>query len=131
MQLSQSMFVEPTMTCPNCGQVAYADWVDIGFGPYSAQVSPYHCLNCGWVEGGCMATRCHGDHCHSWIECGGAAMGFHPGESVTYHGPNGEEQNVIVVTQAGDTVQVVDGDVEMTVSVTAIERTDLFPGLED
>lgn len=41
---------EPTMACPYCKEIVYADWVDNGFGPYSVQTSPFHCDNCGWIQ---------------------------------------------------------------------------------
>ncbi len=42
---------EPTKVCPECGEVCYAaEWVDIGFGPYSQQAGPYKCTSCDWVE---------------------------------------------------------------------------------
>lgn len=42
--------VEPTEPCPKCGETCHADFVDIGFGPYSQQCGPYHCDACGWTE---------------------------------------------------------------------------------
>ena len=36
------------MDCPQCGEKAEADFVDIGVG--EQQVSPYYCPNCGWCQ---------------------------------------------------------------------------------
>lgn len=37
---------EPTAPCPWCGKACYADWVDVGFGPYGVQCGPYYCEDC-------------------------------------------------------------------------------------
>jgi len=37
---------EPTRPCPYCGETCYADWVDVGFGPYGVQCGPYYCEAC-------------------------------------------------------------------------------------
>ena len=50
-------YVEPIAYCPKCGARAYAEYCDNGFGPYSTQIDPYHCV-CGWVEIGCPADKC-------------------------------------------------------------------------
>jgi sarcosine oxidase delta subunit len=36
------------MNCPQCGEKAEADFVNIGVG--SQQISPYYCPNCGWAQ---------------------------------------------------------------------------------
>lgn len=36
------------MTCPQCGEKAEAEFVDIGVG--SQQCTPYGCPACGWVD---------------------------------------------------------------------------------
>ena len=68
-----SFYTEPEFFCPECGERACANWVDIGFGPYSCQASPYHCI-CGWVESGCPADTCIRERCDSWDFCQGKAM---------------------------------------------------------
>lgn len=63
---------EPTRRCPVCNEIVHAEWVDIGFGPYSAQVSPYMCDNCNWCEQGCQS--CIEAKCFSWDSCKGRAV---------------------------------------------------------
>lgn len=65
---------EPTMKCPKCGEETRAEWVDIGFGPYSQQAGPFHCLSCDWVEQGCPAEECIKGRCLSWDYCQGKAI---------------------------------------------------------
>lgn len=69
--MEPSFYEEPIKQCPECGKKARAEWVDVGFGPYSQQAGPYYCI-CGWVEKGCPAEtkdRCH--QCISWDYCQG------------------------------------------------------------
>lgn len=63
---------EPEFKCPVCKTQLHTDWVDIGFGAYSQQVSPYVCENCGWSEVGC--DSCIFDKCFSWGRCQGKAL---------------------------------------------------------
>jgi len=65
---------EPKMQCPKCGSECRADWVDVGFGPYSQQAGPFHCYTCNWTEIGCQAAECYKERCESWDYCQGAAM---------------------------------------------------------
>lgn len=62
--------VEPIIRCKACGAELRTDWVDIGFGPYSSQASPYVC-ECGWSETRCV--ECIPEKCHSWSKCKGLA----------------------------------------------------------
>lgn len=64
---------EPTMKCPVCNTSVHAEWCDIGFGPYSQQVGPYHC-SCGWVEDGCPSDGDLCKRCKSWDYCKGEAL---------------------------------------------------------
>jgi len=44
----QDIFTEkPVFKCPDCDCACDAEFCDNGFGPYSTQVSPYHCGACG------------------------------------------------------------------------------------
>lgn len=72
----ESIFtVEPHIDCEKCGaKDLCTDWVDNGFGPYSVQVSPYHCEKCGWVETGCPADKCIKEQCFSWEKCLGKSI---------------------------------------------------------
>jgi len=63
---------EPKFNCPVCDQELHTDWVDIGFGAYSAQVSPYVCEACEWTEKGCSV--CIYEKCFSWERCKGRAL---------------------------------------------------------
>jgi MinD superfamily P-loop ATPase len=65
---------EPTMKCERCSEVAHAEWVDIGFGPYSQQVGPFYCEACNWVETGCPQNECIKEKCFSWNICQGRAI---------------------------------------------------------
>lgn len=67
--------VEQTEKCPRCGSVCHAEWVDIGFGPFSCQAGPFHCENCGWVESGCPQEGCLPEKCISYNYCKGKAIG--------------------------------------------------------
>ena len=69
-----SGYTKPVAYCPNCGVEWEAEWVDIGFGPYSQQAGPYHCDNCGEVEKGCPAEKCDKNRCISYSYCQGKAM---------------------------------------------------------
>jgi hypothetical protein len=62
-------YYEPYAECPKCGKRVYAEYVDIGFGPFSQQADPYYCPSCGWIETGCPAEIC--DNCKSWNICKG------------------------------------------------------------
>jgi len=42
---------EPVCYCPKCNTQVHAEFVDNGFGPYAIQCEPYHCTECGWIEG--------------------------------------------------------------------------------
>lgn len=47
----QNLFnTEPEEQCLDCGQFMYTEWIDNGFGPFSVQVEPYHCTECGWDQ---------------------------------------------------------------------------------
>lgn len=69
-----SLYREPVAKCGHCGQPAHAEWVDIGFGPYSQQAGPFHCYACGWTERGCPQEECVGTQCQSWEHCKGEAL---------------------------------------------------------
>lgn len=69
-----SAYEEPVVQCPECQCPAHADWVDIGFGPYTQQAGPFHCYACGWTEKGCMQPVCLEDRCSSWLNCRGDAI---------------------------------------------------------
>jgi hypothetical protein len=62
---------EPIFNCPVCNTELHTDWVDIGFGAYSEQVSPYIC-DCGWCQKGCKT--CIRERCFSWMKCQGKAL---------------------------------------------------------
>lgn len=70
---SNTFNTEPIKQCPVCGEDIHAEWVDNGFGPYSVQVSPFHCY-CGYVEGGCPAEKCIKEKCFSWNVCQGKSI---------------------------------------------------------
>ena len=61
--------IEPTQPCPDCGQIALATWVDIGFGPYSQQAGPYSCTECDWVEPCPYVSPEKCDRCVSFDTC--------------------------------------------------------------
>lgn len=65
---------EPVSYCPNCGAQWHAEWVDIGFGPYSQQAGPHYCTVCDTVEKGCPSHRCIGNKCISYSFCLGRAI---------------------------------------------------------
>lgn len=65
---------EPKLECPVCGNDTHADWVDIGFGPFSQQAGPRFCVSCGWVEPGCPSETCLRTRCVSWEYCGGKSL---------------------------------------------------------
>lgn len=69
-----SAYREPVAKCGNCGNAAHAEWVDIGFGPFTQQAGPFHCYSCGWTEGGCPQEECLGARCTSWDYCKGEAL---------------------------------------------------------
>lgn len=48
------------ISCPNCGFVARADFVDIGVG--MQQCGPFGCEACGWVEQTGVATLRNDPH---------------------------------------------------------------------
>ena len=40
--------------CPECGKMATAEFVDVGFGEINGvQAGPYYCEACQWIEPGC------------------------------------------------------------------------------
>ncbi len=60
----QNLFsVEPTESCPYCGETCHADFVDNGFGPYAVQCGPYHCDGCGASE---VGPEGGGDEATGW-----------------------------------------------------------------
>lgn len=69
-----SFYKEPVGQCPRCENAVHAEWVDIGFGPYTQQAGPFHCYACGWTEAGCPAEYCLGPRCTSWEYCKGEAI---------------------------------------------------------
>ena len=72
MDFDENMcLAEPIEKCPDCGANMRAEWVDIGFGPYSCQAGPFHCEECGYVQGGCPADECAKDKCTAWWYCKG------------------------------------------------------------
>jgi hypothetical protein len=75
IKVSSSFYNEPTETCPKCGGVCHSEWVDVGFGPYSAQVGPYICGSCGHVCGGCAQESCIKEKCISFDKCKGESLG--------------------------------------------------------
>ncbi len=68
---STGPYIAPEVFCPICDSAVYAEFVDNGFGPYAVQVSPYHCENCNWIEGGCISDDC--DRCICIDTCQGRA----------------------------------------------------------
>lgn len=44
-------FKKPVELCPRCKCEMDAEFWDNGFGPYSVQVGPWHCYDCGFTEG--------------------------------------------------------------------------------
>ncbi len=59
-------------TCPRCGGKTDAEYCDVGVG--YVQIEPYHCDDCGWVEGGCLAEKCRGSRCMAWDYCQGKSI---------------------------------------------------------
>lgn len=58
--------------CPICNEKTFAETCHNGIG--YVQISPQHCDNCGWVEGGCPADMCLPDRCYSWDVCKGKSI---------------------------------------------------------
>lgn len=59
------------MACPDCGATCNTEWVDVEVG--WVQQDPFHCAECGWVQGGCPQPACLGGKCISWGVCLGRA----------------------------------------------------------
>ena len=70
------MPMDAEKTCLVCGKTATAEQVDVGIG--LMQAGPFHCVHCGWVEGGCPAEEC--GNCISWEYCQGKSMGVEKSE---------------------------------------------------
>lgn len=61
--------------CPRCGNMCWAEFVDVGFGwQLAQQMSPYICDNCHWVERGCTSDECYEEKCKSWKYCLGISQ---------------------------------------------------------